>query len=46
MLCTEMIGTDLPYNDYFDCYGPHFHLDVPANNMENLNTREYLEKMK
>ncbi|KAJ3217520.1 histone deacetylase [Dinochytrium kinnereticum] len=26
--------------------GPDFRLDVPSSNMENLNSREYLEKMK
>lgn len=37
--------TELPYNDYFEYYGPEFKLDVPSNNMENHNTREYLEKI-
>jgi histone deacetylase 1/2 len=36
----------LPFNDYFEYYGPDFVLDVPSSNMENLNTREYLEKTK
>ncbi|KAJ2004354.1 histone deacetylase (class I) Clr6 [Coemansia thaxteri] len=35
----------LPYNDYYDFYGPEFRLDVPASNMDNSNTREYLEKV-
>ncbi|KAI3647439.1 hypothetical protein MP228_007660 [Amoeboaphelidium protococcarum] len=37
---------ELPYNDYFEYFGPDFVLDVPSNNMDNLNTREYLEKTK
>lgn len=44
------IGTELdeelPYNDYFQYFGPDYKLDVPPTNMENLNTREYLEKVK
>lgn len=35
---------DLPYNDYFEYFGPDYTLDVQSSNMENLNTREYLEK--
>jgi hypothetical protein len=37
---------ELPFNDYFQYYGPDYKLDVPGNNMENHNSREYLEKMK
>jgi hypothetical protein len=36
----------LPYNDYFEYYGPDYRLDVLANNMENHNTRDYLNKIK
>ena len=35
---------ELPYNDYFEYYTPDFRLHFPITNMENLNTREYLEK--
>lgn len=38
-LCEE-----LPYNDYIDYYGPDFKLHIPQTNMENLNSRDYLEK--
>lgn len=34
---------DLPYHDYFDYYGPHFELDVRPTNMDNHNSRAYLE---
>ena len=37
---------ELPFNDYFQYFGPDYKLDVPGNNMENLNSKEYLEKMK
>ena len=40
------LNLELPYNDYFQYFGPDYKLDVPSNNMENLNSREYLEKMK
>lgn len=36
---------DLPYNDYYDYFSPTYTLTVPANNMENLNSREYLHKI-
>ncbi|KAJ3062844.1 histone deacetylase, partial [Quaeritorhiza haematococci] len=42
----EKLPEELPFNDYFQYYGPDYKLDVPSNNMENLNTREYLEKVK
>ena len=35
---------DLPYNDYYDYFSPTYTLTVPSNNMENLNSREYLHK--
>lgn len=37
---------DLPYHEYFEYYHPNYLLDVTASNMENLNTREYLEKIR
>ncbi|KAK4209453.1 histone deacetylase [Rhypophila decipiens] len=36
----------LPYNEYYDYYGPDYELDVRASNMENANHNEYLEKIK
>ncbi|KAK0632675.1 hypothetical protein B0T14DRAFT_533060 [Immersiella caudata] len=36
----------LPYNEYYDYYGPDYELDVRASNMENANSYEYLEKIK
>ncbi len=34
----------LPYNDYFEYYGPDYRLHIPVSNMENMNTPVYLEK--
>ncbi|KAG2183374.1 hypothetical protein INT43_006380 [Umbelopsis isabellina] len=36
---------ELPYNNYFEYFGPEYKLDVPSNNMANHNTPEYLQKM-
>lgn len=37
---------ELPFNDYFEYYGPDFGLTVPANNMQDLNTPEYLQRLR
>ncbi|KAI8328467.1 hypothetical protein EDC96DRAFT_530536 [Choanephora cucurbitarum] len=39
----DLTEEELPYNNYFEYYGPEYKLDVPANNMTNHNTREYLD---
>lgn len=33
-------------NEYFEYFGPYYKLDVKQSNMEDMNTREYLERMK
>jgi len=40
-----LLPLDLPYNDYYDYFSPTYTLTVPSNNMENLNSREYLHKI-
>lgn len=40
------IGPDMPYNDFYEYFGPDYQLNVRPSNMENLNTKEYLEKIK
>ena len=35
---------ELPYNDYYEYFGPDYRLHLQPNNMENLNTREYIDK--
>lgn len=37
---------ELPYNDYIEYYGPDFRLHIPSTNMENQNSKDYLEKYK
>jgi histone deacetylase 1/2 len=40
------IANELPYNDYFEYFGPDFKLHISPSNMSNLNTSDYLEKVK
>ena len=40
------ISSDLPYNDYFEYFGPDFKLHISPTNMSNQNSPEYLEKIK
>jgi len=46
VLLNKDVKDDLPYNDYFEYYGPDFSLHIPPSNMENQNSYEYLEKHK
>ncbi|GMI11154.1 hypothetical protein TrRE_jg8608 [Triparma retinervis] len=34
----------LPYNDYYEYFGPDYRLHMPTSNMENLNTPQYLDR--
>lgn len=43
---TNSHSTEVPVNEYYEYFGPDYRLDVRPNNMEDLNTREYLEKIK
>ncbi|XP_033730831.1 probable histone deacetylase 1-B [Pecten maximus] len=40
------IANELPYNDYFEYYGPDFKLHISPSNMANQNTGEYMDKIK
>jgi len=40
------IPNELPYNDYFEYFGPDFKLHISPSNMSNQNSEEYLEKIK
>ncbi|KAF9547509.1 histone deacetylase [Mortierella hygrophila] len=46
VLLNEQLPEELPFNSYFEYYGPEFRLDVPANNMKNDNTPEDLHNLK
>ncbi|CDW53525.1 histone deacetylase [Trichuris trichiura] len=39
------IPNDLPYNDYFEYYGPDFKLHITPSNLTNQNSSEYLRKI-
>jgi len=40
------VANELPYNDYFEYFGPDFKLHISPSNMANQNTPEYLDKIK
>ncbi|CAI8013216.1 Probable histone deacetylase 1-B, partial [Geodia barretti] len=43
---SPLLHPELPYNDYFEYYGPDFKLHISPTNMTNQNTPEYLNKIK
>lgn len=45
ILNNEILDQDLPYNDYYEYYGPDYKLDVRPSNMYNANSSEYLDKL-
>jgi len=46
LLDEKDIANELPYNDYFEYFGPDYRLHLPVSNMENLNSKEYLDRTK
>ena len=38
--------TDIPVNEYYEYFGPDYKLDVKSSNMEDMNTRGYLDRVK
>ena len=40
------VANELPYNDYFEYFGPDFKLHITPSNMTNQNNAEYLDKVK
>ncbi|SCU99016.1 LANO_0F00496g1_1 [Lachancea nothofagi CBS 11611] len=45
LLNNVILDEELPYNDYYEYYGPDYQLDVRPSNMFNVNTPEYLDKV-
>lgn len=45
ILNNVILDEELPYNDYYEYYGPDYKLDVRPSNMYNVNTPEYLDKV-
>ncbi|KAB8229133.1 hypothetical protein BDV23DRAFT_159000 [Aspergillus alliaceus] len=46
ILVGDPLGSDLPYNDYYEYFAPDYELDVRPSNMDNANTKEYLDKIR
>ncbi|KAJ2370175.1 histone deacetylase [Coemansia sp. RSA 2610] len=46
ILVGAQMDRKLPMNDYMDYYAPEYTLDVPAYNVDNSNSSEYLERIK
>ncbi|KAH6657021.1 hypothetical protein BKA67DRAFT_177582 [Truncatella angustata] len=46
LLVDANMNKTLPFNEYYEYYGPDYELAVRASNMENANSPEYLEKIK
>ncbi|KZT43932.1 histone deacetylase Hda1 [Sistotremastrum suecicum HHB10207 ss-3] len=40
------LGSEIPVNEYYEYFGPDYRLDVRSSNMNDLNSREYLERVK
>ena len=45
-LSLSLSFSELPYNDYFEYFGPDFKLHISPTNMTNQNTLDYLNKIK
>lgn len=46
ILLNEQLSPQLPYNDYYEYFSPDYELDVRPSNMDNANTKEYLDKIR
>ncbi|KAI4260393.1 MAG: hypothetical protein L6R42_004072 [Xanthoria sp. 1 TBL-2021] len=44
-LTGQPMKNELPFNDYYEYYAPDYELDVKPSNMDNANSREYLDKI-
>ncbi|RVD87121.1 uncharacterized protein DFL_005364 [Arthrobotrys flagrans] len=45
VLVGQNLTPTLPYCDFYEYFGPDYELDVRPSNMENLNSKEYLDKI-
>ena len=37
---------EIPMNEYYEYFGPDYELDVKASNMDDMNSPEYLDRVK
>ncbi|KAG1755026.1 histone deacetylase complex catalytic component RPD3 [Suillus paluster] len=40
------LAPEIPVNEYYEYFGPDYELDVRSSNTEDMNTPEYLERVK
>lgn len=45
-LALYLYGPEIPVNEYYEYFGPDYELDVRSSNTEDMNTPEYLERVK
>ena len=43
VLLDTPVSDTLPYNDYYEYYGPEYRLHLPESNMENQNSMKYID---
>ncbi|OOQ82980.1 Histone deacetylase RPD3 [Penicillium brasilianum] len=46
ILVGDNLDSELPYNDYYEYFAPDYELDVRPSNMDNANTKDYLDKIR
>ncbi|KAK9377628.1 uncharacterized protein V1513DRAFT_476531 [Lipomyces chichibuensis] len=46
LLVGHIVGPEIPYNDYYEYYGPDYQLEVRPSNMQNANSKEYLDRIR
>ncbi|KAI0823012.1 histone deacetylase [Trametes gibbosa] len=40
------LGKEIPMNEYYEYFGPDYELDVKSSNMDDMNSPEYLDRVK
>ncbi|KXN83577.1 Histone deacetylase 1 [Leucoagaricus sp. SymC.cos] len=40
------LGPEIPVNEYYEYFGPDYKLNVKSSNVDDMNTRPYLERVK
>ncbi|XP_055388873.1 uncharacterized protein LOC129617856 [Condylostylus longicornis] len=46
VIVKKPVPNNLPFNDYYDYYGPEYLLHLPVPNQPNFNSREHLETIR
>ncbi|EPR79243.1 Histone deacetylase 1 [Spraguea lophii 42_110] len=45
VICGVKLPEDIPYNEYFEHFGPDYKINVLSGNMKNYNDRKYLDNI-